>query len=296
MTLQYHVDGELVDRAEAAVSVDDRGFRYGDGAFETCRVYGGTVFLWDRHRRRLEDTCETLGMAGAVPDDLRARIDETLAANELPEAYVRVSITRGVQPGKLTPDETVDPTVVVYVKPLAAGGTGGESVWGSPATVRTVETRRIPDTAVPVDAKTHNYLNGILARIELREHDDIDESLMCDLDGHVAEGATSNLFFVDDGTLKTPELGTILPGITRRTVTELANQASIPLETGRYTTGDVRDAAEAFLTNTTWEIRPIARLGGNTIGGGPITDRLQTAYDELVDRRCYRRCRDDQNL
>jgi branched-chain amino acid aminotransferase len=284
--MQYHLDGELVERSEATVSVDDRGFRYGDAAFETCRVYGGSVFLWERHLDRLEGTCETLGMASAVPENLHGRIDETLAANGLSEAYVRVSISRGVQPGKLTPEETVDPTVVIYVKPLARGGIGGDPVWADPATVRTVETRRIPDAALPADAKTHNYLNGILARIELREHA-ADESLMCDLDGYVAEGATSNLFFVDHGTLKTPELGSVLPGITREVVIEAAERIDVPLETGRYTVEEVCEASEAFLTNTTWEIRPIARLDENAIGGGPVTTRLQQAYDELVERRCY---------
>ena len=285
----YHVDGELVERDEATVSVDDRGFRYGDAAFETCRVYGGRVFLWDRHRCRLENTCETLGMGGAVPDDLRERIDEALAANGLSEAYLRMSVTRGVQPGKLTPEESVDPTVVVYVKPLGRGGTDGGRVWDDPAAVRTVETRRIPDAALPADAKTHNYLNGILARIELREREDAaDESLMCDTEGHVAEGATSNLFFVESGTLKTPELGSVLPGITREAVLESADRLGVPTETGRYTVAEVRDASEAFLTNSTWELRPIANLDGNEIGGGPLTERLQRAYDKLVDRRCYR--------
>ncbi len=284
----YHLNGELVEQAEATVHVDDRGFRYGDAAFETCRAYGGRVFLWDRHLERLKRTCGTLGMRDAVPDDLDARIDETLAANELSEAYVRVSVSRGVQPGKLTPSETVEPTVVVYVKPLVRGGTDGESVWNDPAEVVTVKTRRVPDAAIPVDAKTHNYLNGILARIELREHETVaDESLMCDLDGYIAEGATSNLFFVADGTLNTPECGAILPGITRKTVLTLAEQLGIPVETGRYPVQEVRDATEAFLTNTTWEIRPVARLDGTEIGGGELTARLQSAYDELVDRRCY---------
>lgn len=288
MTRRYHVDGELVDRSAATVSVDDRGFRYGDGAFETCRAYDGTVFLWDRHLERLERTCETLGMAAAVPDDLRARIDTTLDANDLADAYVRVSITRGVQPGKLTPRETVDPTIVVYVRPLPRGGIDGESVWAAPATVETVETRRIPDSALPADAKTHNYLNGILARLELRDRDgSIDESLMCDTDGHVAEGATSNPFFVADDVLKTPETGSLLPGITRETVLELADGIDVPVETGRYTVEDVRTADEAFLTNTTWEIRPIERLDEVPLGGGPVTDRLRSAYDEFVERRCY---------
>lgn len=288
MTRYYHVDGDLLDRARATVHVDDRGFRYGDGAFETCRAYGGEVFLWDRHLERLETTCETLGMPGAVPTDLLERVDETLEANGLSDAYVRVSVTRGVQPGTLAPAEDVVPTVVVSVKPLPRGGVGGDPIWDGPATVRTVETRHIPDAAVPVDAKTHNYLNGILARLELRDLEpDADEAITRDTDGYLAEGTTSNLFFVDDGTLRTPAEGTILPGITRAVVLDAAATLDVDVETGRYEPSDVSSADEAFVTNTTWEIRPIGRFDGEPVGGGPVTDRLRSAYDELVESRCY---------
>jgi len=146
MSRKYHVDGEVVDRSEATVHVDDRGFRYGDAAFETCRAYGGDVFAWERHLDRLEETCETLGMADAVPDDLDARIDETLAANDLSEAYVRVSVSRGVQPGTLSPAETVDPTVVVYVKPLERGGVDGDPI--------SVPSRRQSGRSTPVGSPT----------------------------------------------------------------------------------------------------------------------------------------------
>jgi branched-chain amino acid aminotransferase len=283
----YHVDGDLVPAREASVSVDDRGFRYGDAAFETLRAYGGTVFAWDAHVERLERTCELLSLEhGLAAADLQARIDETLAANDLADAYVRLSITRGVQPGKLTPDPEVDPTVVVYVKPLPRGGLEGEPVWDGPATVQTVETRRVPDEAIPAAAKTHNYLNGILARAELE--DGADEALMCDLEGHVSEGATSNLFFVRDGELFTPTIdGPVLPGITREIVLELAAEDGTPTREGRYELADVLEADEAFLTNRTWELRPIATLDGREIGGGPITERLSRLYDERVERLCY---------
>jgi branched-chain amino acid aminotransferase len=283
----YHVDGDLVPAREATVSVDDRGFRYGDAAFETLRAYGGTVFAWDAHVERLERTCELLSLEhGLAAADLQARIDETLAANDLADAYVRLSITRGVQPGKLTPDPEVDPTVVVYVKPLPRGGLEGEPVWDGPATVQTVETRRVPDEAIPAAAKTHNYLNGILARAELE--DGADEALMCDLEGHVSEGATSNLFFVRDGELFTPTIdGPVLPGITREIVLELAAEDGTPTREGRYELADVLEADEAFLTNRTWELRPIATLDGREIGGGPITERLSRLYDERVERLCY---------
>ncbi|WP_440765574.1 aminotransferase class IV [Natronorubrum sp. DTA7] len=291
----YHVDGDLVPASEATVSVDDRGFRYGDAAFETLRAYGGTVFEWGAHLERLEATCEALSLAhGLSGDDLRARIDETLAANDFADAYVRLSVTRGVQPGKLTPKPEVDPTVVIYAKPLPRGGLEGESVWDEPATVRTVETRRIPGEAIPTTAKTHNYLNGILARVELRAENgggagEADEALMCDLDGYVAEGATSNLFFVREGVLQTPTTdGDVLPGITRAIVLELADEADISVRKGRYEFADVLAADEAFLTNRTWELRPIAALDGTEIGGGPVTDRLARLYDDRVEAACYR--------
>ena len=290
----YHVDGELLPAGEATVSVDDRGFRYGDAAFETMRAYAGTIFAWDRHVARLERTCEALSLEhGLSDDDLRERIDETLAANDLADAYVRLSISRGVQPGKLTPQPEVEPTVVVYVKPLPRGGLEGESVWDEPATVRTVETRRVPDAAIPAGAKTHNYLNGILARAELREQDadePVDEALMCDCDGFVAEGATSNLFFVRDGAVHTPATDEqpVLPGITRGLVLELAAEADIPVREGRYELEDALAADEAFLTNRTWELRPIATLDGREIGGGPVTSRLSRLYDERVEDVCYR--------
>ena len=283
----YHLDGDLVPASEATVSVDDRGFRYGDGAFETLRAYGGTVFEWEAHADRLEATCETLELEhGLSRRDLRRRIEETLAANDLEDAYVRLSITRGVQPGKLTPDPAVDPTVVVYAKPLPRGGLEGEPVWDGPATVETVETRRIPDEAIPAAAKTHNYLNGILARNELSAA--ADEALLSDLEGTVAEGTTSNVWFVADGTLHTPTTDlSVLPGITRRVVLELAEEIDLSVREGRYDPEALYTAEEVFLTNTTWEIRPVTAVDGVDLEVGPLTERLSRAFDERVERACY---------
>src|SRR6056297_2182236 len=100
--MQYHVNGELVPAGDATISVEDRGFQYGDAAFETLRAYNGHLFEWEAHLDRLENSCSIMGMPDAVPEDLEDRVQDTLTANDLAEAYVRVSITRGVQPGKLT--------------------------------------------------------------------------------------------------------------------------------------------------------------------------------------------------
>jgi branched-chain amino acid aminotransferase len=282
---RYHVDGELVPVGEATVSVEDRGFLYGDAAFETLRAYGGSVFAWEAHRERLGETCTRLGMPGAVPRDLRDRVRETLAANDLEDAYVRVAVTRGVQPGTLTPHPDVDPTVVVIVKPLPRGGLDGEPVPDGPATVETVDTRRVPSDAIPAAAKTHNYLNGILARLEL---DEADEALLLDGAGAITEGAASNLFFVADGTLKTPSAeGDLLPGVTRSVVLDIASGESFPVEEGRYDPDTVRRADEAFLTNTTWEVRPVGELDGRRLETGPITRLLVRLFDERVEANHY---------
>ena len=289
--MQYHLDGKLVPEDEATVSVRDRGFAYGDGAFETLRAYGGTVLAWAAHAERLEETAATLRFAEAIPprEDLHERVQETLAANNLEDAYLKLSITRGVQPGKLTPAERVDPTIVVQISPLPRGGLDGQTVWDEPATLQTVATRPVPDASIPADAKTHNYLNGILARLELRRSDvQADEALLRDADGHVVEGATSNLFFVDDGVLKTPSTALpLLPGVTRSIVLQLADEEGLPVEEGQYTAETVRTADEAFLTNTTWELRPIETFDSTPIGGGPMTALLARLYDHRVEQLCY---------
>jgi branched-chain amino acid aminotransferase len=284
----YHVDGDVVPAEEASVSVRDRGFMYGDAAFETLRAYGGEVFRWDAHAARLAGTCDVLGMDHGLADaDLKRRVDETLAANDLEDAYVRLSVTRGVQPGRLTPGVDVDPTVVVVVEPLPRGGVDGEDVWDGPATLQTVKTRRTPDRSLPARAKTHNYLNGILARVELRVTG-ADEAVMLDADGTLAEGATSNLFFVRDDALCTPSLdGPVLPGVTRATVLDVAESEGIPVREGAFTPDDLRGASEAFVTNTTWEVRPVATVDGIDVGGGPVTELLSRLFDARVERDHY---------
>lgn len=282
---QFHVDGELVPAEEATVSVRDRGFMYGDGAFETLRVYDGTPFEWGAHADRLSRSCDALGFAEALPSaaELRKRVTETVAANELTDAYAKLSVTRGVQPGKLTPKSDVDPTVVVMVSALPRGGVSGERVWDGPASLGTVERVRVPSEAIPAGAKTHNYLNGILARLDIRE-DDHDEAIMCSTDGFLTEGATSNLFFVQDGRLHTPAASLpLLPGVTRGVVLELADDRGIPIETGTYQPDVLASASEIFVTNSTWEIRPVTRVDDREYDIGPVTEQLQTAFDERVE-------------
>ncbi len=291
MTHLVHVNGELVPAAEASVSVRDRGFLYGDGVFETLRVYGGTPFEWDRHLARMRRSLDHVGMAVSLEElELRKRVDATLQANGWADAYVRVSLTRGVQPGRLTPEEVVDPTVVVLAEPLPRGGITGERVWADPATCTIATTQRIPSAAIPAAAKTHNYLNGILARLEARTRAR-DEAIMLDAEGHLTEGATSNLFFVDDGRLHTPTVTAlpVLPGITREVVIELAEGRGVSVLEGTWSESDLARADEAFLTNSTWEVRPIDRIDEHSYTVGSVTTTLTEAFDERIERTCYDR-------
>lgn len=293
MGRRFHVDGSLVPEGEASVDVRDRGFRYGDAGFETLRLYDGEPFAWSAHVDRLARTLRLLGFERAMPPaaDLRERVVETAAANDLTEAWARLSITRGVQPGKLTPAERVDPTVVVTVGELPRGGPAGTRVWDEPARVRTVATRKPDRDALPPAAKTHNYLTGVLARLELRDAADAeqaDEALLLDSEGYLTEGTTSNLFFVRGDTLRTPATShPILPGVTRSVVLDLAREEGIPTETGSYRPHQLVDADEVFLTNTTWEVRPVAAVDGTATEPGPITRLLQRLFDEHVAATHY---------
>ncbi|MFC3478489.1 aminotransferase class IV [Halobacterium litoreum] len=284
--MQYHVNGDLVDESDATVSVRDRGFQYGDAAFETLRAYGGQTFAWPAHANRLSATCDALGIDHGLSDrDLRSRVHETLAANDLADAYVRLSITRGVQSGRLAPDDDTDPSVVVVVEPLPRGGVDGERIWDVPATARTTDVQAVPDTCVPSVAKTHNYLPGVLARIDAG---DADEALLVDDDGHVTEGTTSNVFFVDDGVLHTPSLDLdVLPGITRWAVLEIARDAGIPVEEGHYEPEAFYDADEVFFTNTTWEVRPVAELDDATYTTCRVGAALARQFAREVEKRHY---------
>jgi len=290
--LRYHVDGDLVPASAATVSVRDRGFTYGDAAVETLRAYGGEVFRWDAHADRLDASAAALSIDhGLAPAELKRRVDATLAANDLDDAEVRLSVTRGTEHGDVigtpTPPDDADPTVVVQAAPLPRGGVDGDPVWDDPAALQTVKTRRIPDGAVPAAARTHNALDRVLARAELRVSD-ADEALMLDADGRVVGGADGPVFVFDDDALRTPGLdGPVVPDVLRAAVLDIAETEGIPVREGAVGPGDVRDAAEAFVATPRWGLRPVGTVDGIDVGGGPATTLLRRVFDRRIERGYY---------
>jgi len=281
--MRYHLNGELVPAGEATVSVRDRGFRHGDAATETVRTYGGEPFRWRHHADRLAESCDRLGIDhGLDRAELRSRVEATLAANDLPDARVRLSVSRGADSGGIDPPDDPDPTVLVTASPLPRGGVDGGRAWDGPATLQTAETRHIPDRAVPAGARTHNRLDAVLARRELVGR--ADEALVRDGAGDVVGTTTASVFFVSDDALRTPSLdGPVLPRVARRTVLELAEAESLPVRSGRYAPADVRNAEEAFLASAAREIQPVGVVDGIDVGGGPVTTLLSRLVDERTE-------------
>jgi branched-chain amino acid aminotransferase len=282
--MQYHVDGALVDAADATLPADDRGVTFGDAVTEPVRVAGGTPVAWSPHLARLRDACAALGR-DPPPADLRARVNETLAVNDPDDALIRVTITRGrggddaarlPDVARLRPPADPEPTVVVTLEPLSPGR-------GS-IRLQTVRARAVSPTAVPMAAATHNRLDAVRAQAELRraappDDDPADEALVLH-DGHVVGGTASDPVFVADDALRLPALGDYAPRTaTRSLVRDLAQSEGLPVAEGAYTPADFRDADEAFVAEPTAGVRPVTSIDGVDAGDGPVTRLLAHLYD-----------------
>lgn len=286
--MKCHVDGELRP-VERAVSATDRGLLYGDAATETLRAVDGEPLLWEPHRERLDASCETLGIER--PEDLRSRVVTTLAANDLSEALVRLSITRGTgsvgsdgvdrserdTTGGLTPPADPEPTVLVTVEPVAPIRKAGTE----PARLQTVKTKPIPEDAIPRRAHSHCRLDRVLGRRELV--DDADEALLLTRSGTVAGCAGSALVVVADDSVRVRPTDDVVPRAMRTVALDLAREEGIPIATAELVPADVRDAQEAFLANARWGIRPVATVDGIEVDPGPVTALLRQLLADRVD-------------
>ena len=283
MTLKVYINGTLYDKDDAKVSVYDHGLLYGDGVFEGLRVYGGKVFRLEAHLDRLWNSAKAIWLTIPMsrPEMARA-VNDTVRTNNIDDGYVRLVVTRGAGTLGLDPNRCSDPQVIVIADHITLYP---EEFYNSGLEIVTVSTIRNHPAALNARIKSLNYLNNILAKIEGLQAGCI-EALMLNHKGEVAECTGDNIFIVLGGEVLTPPVeASILEGITRATVIDLAREAGYPVRETPLTRHDVYIAEECFLTGSAAEIVPVVKLDSRTIGDGKpgkITRDLTERFRKLT--------------
>lgn len=273
------LDGLIVPESQAVVSVYDHGFLYGDGVYETMRSYGGIVFMLRRHMERLARSAALIRLEAPEGESLIDAVYETLEANKLSDAYIRVTLSRGKGPIGLDPGLCGKHTLVVIAEqfreyPVSCYEDGVQFVFA--------KTLRNLADAIDPKIKSLNFLNNILAKMEAKERGAY-EAIMLNAAGFLTEGTVCNIFFVGKGVLYTPSLEAgILDGITRELVVGLARREGIRVEEGMFLPSDLLGASEVFFTNTTAEVMPVTRVEGVRFEVGKITRTLHGLYKTEV--------------
>ena len=259
-----YINGLFTPLKNAKVSILDRGFCYGDGLFETMRAYKGNIFRSDHHLERLFRSLPLIFIdLPMTRQEVRAVVQETLNRNNFKNAIIRLTVTRGINEPSFQIDPEVPPTLVVHARPHHRLP---KAIYrnGVQITLLTLPAPTLP--AVNQGLKTCNYLFNILVR-EISQRQKSMEGIIVDPILGVTEGATSNLFIVKQGVLKTPAVNnSVLEGITRRVVLEIARDHKIPIEKGLLTAEDVLTADEVFITNSGIDIVPVVRVDNASIG------------------------------
>ena len=276
------LNGELIDPDEARVSVFDHGLLYGDGVFEGIRFYRGVPFRLDAHLRRLEQSARALSLElPYARAELAEATRATAAATAEQEGYLRLVVTRGEGALGVDPRSCGRPTVFVLADRLRIVDA---AVRERGARLIVASVRRLGVDEIDPRIKSLNYLNQILARLEANQAG-VDEALLLNRDGFIAEGTVANLFLAVDGVLLTPPTTDgALDGITRQVVLEVARRLNIPCREQRLAVYDILNADEAFLTGTGAELIPVGQVQGQSLGSGerPLFTRLERGFRELV--------------
>jgi branched-chain amino acid aminotransferase len=285
------MNGALVESAKATVPFLTSGFHYGVGVFEGIRAYattrGPAVFRLHDHMRRLEQSCHILGFK-SLPysfDELVAATLETVEKNGFDECYIRPFVWLGDGGWNLTLDTG---------KPLVGIAVWQQSVYlGQDAPARGIKAnvssfvRHHPGAMMTKAKISGNYVNSVLAKTD-SQRNGFDEAILLDSAGYVSECSGANVFLVDRGKLVTPAAETILVGITRHTIFELGRDLGLDVQEAHITRDHLYIADEVFVCGTAAEVLGVAEIDRRPIGGGkpgPITTKLQAAYQEAVHGR-----------
>jgi branched-chain amino acid aminotransferase len=290
-TEKIWMNGELVDWADAKIHVGSHGLHYGSGVFEGIRAYdtprGTAVFRLRDHLQRLDDSARLLYME--LPygvEELRSACLELIGANGLPECYLRPIAFYGY--GELGVAATGNPIEVVIMS-WPWGTYLGEEGMKTGIRAKISTWQRVGPNVIPhVSKATGIYLNSMLAVTEANRAG-YDEAILLTAEGYIADGSGENIFIVKNGTIYTPDLSTsILPGITRNTVIQIAQDLGYPVIEKNLIRTDLFLADEVFMTGTAAEVTPLKSVDDVEIGVGPITLELQGAYLDTVRGRSER--------
>jgi branched-chain amino acid aminotransferase len=280
---QVNINGKLLDKANAKISVYDHGLLYGDGVFEGIRVYAGKVFRLHEHIERLYESAKHIYLE--IPWSREKMIEEvrrTVEANKKIEGYIRLVVTRGAGTLGLDPNRCSDPQIVIIVDDISLYP---NKLYEEGLEIITSSIIRSHPNTISPRVKSLNYLNNILAKIEAARAG-CQEAIMLNHVGEVAECTGDNIFLAKHGLMRTPPINAgILEGVTRNTIIELAQAAGITVQEIPLTRHDVYTADEIFLTGTGAEIIPVVKVDGRVIGPGkpgPITKQLRERYQVLV--------------
>ena len=281
--MKIFVDGKFCSERDAKVSVFDHGLLYGDGVFEGIRIYHGRVFKLQEHVERLFDSARAILLQiPLTPAQLMQATVETCRANKLRDGYIRLVVTRGVGSLGLNPRSCKKPSVIIIADKIQLYP---PEYYARGLDLVTVPTTRNLHNSVNPAIKSLNYLNNILSKIEANNAG-VEEAIMLNAEGFVAECTGDNLFIVKHGAMLTPPLAAgALYGITRQTVMELAEQAGVRVAEPNLTRYDLFCADECFITGTAAEIVPVVKIDGRVIGTGKpgsLTKKLTEEYHALT--------------
>jgi len=279
------LDGEFVRKDEAKVSVFDHGFLYGDGVFEAMRAYGGRVFRLQSHLQRLWESAKAIALKIPLSrEKLTEKVLESLRKNKLKDAYIRLVVSRGEGDLGLDPRKCPHPQIIIITDKISIYP---EELYEKGLEIAVVSTRRNIPSALNPRIKSLNYLNNILAKIEVNLQG-LPEAIMLNKDGYVAECTADNIFIVEGAALVTPPTWVgALKGITRGVVMELAQKEGISVQERTFTPAALYASDECFLTGTAAEVIPVTKVDGRAIGdgvAGPMTKRLIKKFRELTKK------------
>jgi branched-chain amino acid aminotransferase len=278
-----YIDGEFLPKGQAKISVFDHGFLYGDGVFEGIRAYHGKVFRLAPHIARLYESARAIGLKIHVaPEEMSRIVVDSCARNGIANGYIRLVVSRGVGDLGLNPYLCPKASIVCIAATIQLYP---PELYQQGLDIVTVATPRNHPEALNPRIKSLNYLNNIMAKMEAIRAG-VQEALMLNLQGYVAECTGDNVFVWRGGKLITPPATeNALEGITRNAVIEIAREKGIEVREERMSRFDVYTADEMFLTGTGAELIPVVRVDGRDIGTGsvgPVFKGLLEGFKELT--------------